>query len=491
MRPRMRFDDVAWEQAEEVSDNWLLQFLDHDVLVPIGYFMLDQNGCKGNNFNILEKGSYNISFQLKNEHEATIIRLSQPGAVFFPEEKVMNEVATMRYLADKTSIPIPFIHHSGTKKESPLELSPFIIMDYIEHETNMCYALNSPGRPKEERGVLDPAISDDRLRMLYGEMADILLQLSIPSLPRIGSLSQINDFTWDVTRRPLSMNMNELVRVGSLPQTKLPDIHTTYTTTSSYLEALADLNLEHLIHQRNDSVDSADDCRRRFVARQLFRKLARDKRLNNPALDKGPFKPWCDDLRPANVLLHGDLKLAGVVDWEFTYAAPAEFSYAPPWWLLIEKPEYWSEGLEDWIKKFDFRLKAFLKVMKEHEDNAIKKNRLKENQRLSNHMRESWESGDFWVIYAVTHSFAFDAIYWQKIDPRFFGPTVDYEEAWRDRLDLLDEQERDKMEELVSRKLEEMESRVLAWDPDEYTMAFHQHLKERKEKEDEGACEGD
>ncbi|RAH62094.1 phosphotransferase family protein [Aspergillus piperis CBS 112811] len=410
--------------------------------MPIGYFMLDQNGCNGNNFNILEKGSYNISFRLKNEHEATIIRLSQPGAAFFPEEKVMNEVATMRYLADKTSIPIPFIHHSGTKKESPLELSPFIIMDYVEHETNM---------------------------------------LS----------QQIDDFTWDVTRRPLSMNMNELVRVGSLPQTKLPDIHTTYTTASSYLEALADLNLEHLIHQRNDSVDSADDCRRRFVARQLFCKLARDKRLNNPALDKGPFKQWCDDLRPANVLLHGDLKLAGVVDWEFTYAAPAEFSYAPPWWLLIEKPEYWSEGLEDWIKKFDFRLKTFLKVMKEHEDNAIKKDRLKENQRLSNHMRESWESGDFWVIYAVTHSFAFDAIYWQKIDPRFFGPTVDYEEAWRDRLDLLDEQERDKMEELVSRKLEEMESRVLAWDPDEYTMAFHQHLKERKVKEDEGACEGD
>ncbi|GLB03639.1 hypothetical protein AtubIFM57258_008880 [Aspergillus tubingensis] len=490
MRPRMRFDDVAWEQAEEVSDNWLLQFLDHDVLVPIGYFMLDQNGCNGNNFNILEKGSYNISLRLKNEHEATIIRLSQPGAVFFPDEKVMNEVATMRFLADKTSIPIPFIHLSGTKKQSPLELSPFIIMDYIEHETNMYHALNTPGRPKEERGVLDPAIDDDRLGMLYGEMADILLQLSVPSLPQIGSPSQIDDFTWDVTRRPLSMNMNELVRVGSVPQSKLPSIHTTYTTTSSYLEALADLNIEHLIQQRNDSVDSADDCRRRFVARQLFRKLARDKRLNNPALDKGPFRLWCDDLRPANVLLHGDFKLAGVVDWEFTYAAPAEFAYAPPWWLLIEKPEYWSEGLEDWTEKFDFRLETFLKVMKEHEDNAIQKGQLKENQRLSNHMRESWESGDFWVMYAVTHSFAFDAIYWQKIDPRFFGPTEDYEEAWRKRLNLLDRQEKDEMEKLVVRKLKEMESRVLAWDPDEYTMAFHQQLKRRKEKEDGAISEG-
>lgn len=133
----------------------------------------------------------------------------------------------------------------------------------------------------------------------------------------------------------------------------------------------------------------------------------------------------------------------------------------------------------------------FLKVMREHEDNAIQKGWLKMDQRLSNHMRESWDSGDFWVMYAITHSFAFDAIYWQKIDPRFFGPTKNPEEAWRERLNLLDRQEKDDMEELVSRKLEEMESRVLAWDPDEYTMAFHQQLKERKEKEDGGKSEGD
>ncbi|GKZ18574.1 hypothetical protein AbraIFM66951_003455 [Aspergillus brasiliensis] len=331
MQPRMRPDDVAWEQAEETSDNWLTQFLDYDILKPIGYFMLDHNGGRGTDFGILKKGSYNISLRLKDDHEARVIRLSQPGAVFFPEEKVENEVATMRFLTDRTSIPIPFVYHSGTKKECPLELSPFIMMNYIEHKTKMYNALNTPRCPIEERGVLDPAISEDRLKMLYGEMAGILLQLSIPSLPRIGSLSQIDDFTWEVTRRPLSMNMNELVRVGSLPRSKLPDLHTTFTTTSSYIEALADLNIKHLINQRNDSVDSADDCRRKFVARKLFRKLARDKRLTNPLLDKGAFKIWCDDLCPANVLLHGDLKLAGVVDWEFTYAAPAEFTYAPPW----------------------------------------------------------------------------------------------------------------------------------------------------------------
>lgn len=92
------------------------------------------------------------------------------------------------------------------------------------------------------------------------------------------------------------MNVNELVRLGDLPRSKVPD--TTFNTTLLYLEALAKLNIEYLVHQRNDAVESADDCRRKFVARQLFLKLAQDKRLTNPSLENGPVKIWCDDFRP-------------------------------------------------------------------------------------------------------------------------------------------------------------------------------------------------
>lgn len=292
----------------------------------------------------------------------------------------------------------------------------------------------------------------------------------------------MDDFTWEVTRRPLSMNMNELVRLGTLPRSKLPPPDATFKTTSSYIEALAQLNIQHLFHQRNDAVQSADDCRRRFVARQLFYKLARDKRLSLPYYENGPFKLWCDDLRPANVLLNGDMHITGVVDWEFTYVAPVEFSYAPPWWLLIEKPEYWSEGIEDWTRVFDRRLKTFLAAMRhcEDEDLAVQDGQ----RRLSDQMQRSWESGDFWVVYAILHNFAFDAIYWLKIDRQFFGPTEtdDPDEAWRERLSLLDETEKDEMERLVTRKLEEMEDRALAWDPDEYTEEFRQVLKKRRDE---------
>jgi hypothetical protein len=98
------------------------------------------------------------------------------------------------------------------------------------------------------------------------------------------------------------------------------------------MEALAELHISHLVNQRNDAMDSADDCRRKLVARYLFRKLARERRSTKQwaSFDKGFFKLWCDDFRPANILLDEGLRIIGVVDWEFTHAAPVEFSFAAP-----------------------------------------------------------------------------------------------------------------------------------------------------------------
>ncbi|KAE8354815.1 phosphotransferase family protein [Aspergillus coremiiformis] len=469
MRARMYFDDVAWEQSDAIADAWVAELFKPDTLRQIGDFIVKHRRGVLTELCHPKAGSFNVSFRMKFEDGGSaIIRFPKPGASMFPEEKVRNEVSVIKYLQDHTSIPVPFILHWGTKKESPLGLGPFIIMEYIDHAMDLGAALNTPGLSIEDRPLLDPHIDSDRLEMLYGQLADILLQLSRVSFSRIGSLYQVDDFTWELTHRPLSINMNELIRLGTLPRSKLPI--TTFDTTSSYFKALVELHLEHLTHQRNDAVDSVDDCRRKFVARCLFRKIAREGRLTSSSpSDGGPFKLWCDDLRPSNVLVNADLQIVGVVDWEFTYAAPVEFSYAPPWWLLLEQPEYWPGGIEAWAKTFDTRLQTFLKVLVEREVAAIKQGRLKDDQRLSGPMQQSWQSGDFWVTYAARKNFAFDAVFWQKLDYRFFGPNgVPEEDRWKQRIDLLDEEEKDNLEELVSRKLfEEMKERVLVWEPDE------------------------
>ena len=42
-----------------------------------------------------------------------------------------------------------------------------------------------------------------------------------------------------------------------------------------------------------------------------------------------------------------DDTILGVIDWEFAYAAPAQFALDPPWWLVVRAPENWEEGIDE------------------------------------------------------------------------------------------------------------------------------------------------
>lgn len=62
-----------------------------------------------------------------------MMRFPIPGAVMHPEAKVRHEVAIMKYLDEKTSIPVPKIVASGTAEENIFDgVGPFIIMEFVE-----------------------------------------------------------------------------------------------------------------------------------------------------------------------------------------------------------------------------------------------------------------------------------------------------------------------------------------------------------------------
>lgn len=111
------------------------------------------------------------------------------------------------------------------------------------------------------------------------------------------------------------------------------------------------------------------------------------------------------------MLINKDMQIVGVIYWEFTYSAPAEFSYSPPSWLLLVMPEEWPQGVANWAKHYQPRLDMLLSIMKEREDHLVLGGALTDGQRLSVHMRESWESGAFWITYGARKSWAFDAVW--------------------------------------------------------------------------------
>lgn len=469
---QIQSDDLAWEESERLERLWRDSLFVEETQRAIGDFIKKHRRGVPEEVGPLQAGGFNTLFRLTFlDGGVGLMRFAKPGFSMFPEEKTRSEVATMRYVQDNTAIPVPFVLHWGTKEESPVNIGAFIVMDHVSHEKSMCEAMNTPGFTADKSPILDPDIDEGKLGELYGQAANVLLQLSKLEFPRIGALEETGEWEWDVTQRPLSLPINELVRTGTLPRGKLPT--GTFSTTSSYLEMLAQLHVDHLTHQRNDAIASRQDCQRKYVARHLFLQLTRGRKLpsssTNSTNDSGPFKFWCDDLRPSNILLNANLEIAAVIDWEFSYAAPVEFTHAPPWWLLIEKPEYWPAGLDDWTVQYEKRLCTFLKAMVGVEDVAIADGRLGEEQRLSGKMRSSWDSGGFWSVYAARSSSGFDEVYWRKLDRRFFGEVEDVavEDLWKHRVKLLDDDAREAMEVFVDKKVKESETRELRWEPDE------------------------
>lgn len=87
-------------------------------------------------------------------------------------------------------------------------------------------------------------------------------------------------------------------------------------------------------------------------------------------------------------------------------------------------------------------------------------------------MRQSWEAGRFWLIYAIRKEWTFDFIFRKSLHERFLGKrlkNITKEAYWGSRIDLLTDKEREATEPSVEKMLNESKERILVdgWDEDE------------------------
>ncbi|KAF1951206.1 phosphotransferase family protein [Byssothecium circinans] len=460
----MNYDDVAWERSDAIFDAWKKKLHENDTKLAIVNLIKKHRGGVPTELFAPQRGSYNVTIRLQfADGGSAVIRIPCPGIHMFPDEKIRNEVAVMKLISEKTTIAVPFVLHHGSAEECPGNLGPFIIMEWVQNAKTLSTMLNLPGLPIEERHLLNPGIDQSKLEFVYEQIADILIQLSRVSFDKIGAPMEVEEDVWQVTQRPLTFDMNDLVQLANCPPSSL--LSTPFPTSSSFYNAIADMKIMHLEMQHNDAIDSAEDCRRKYTARRLFKKLASEKRLHDPEMENGPFRLWCDDLRPGNILVDENCRILSVIDWEFTYAAPSSFTFNPPWWLLLEAPEYWFRGITDWVRVYEPRMRTFIKVLAAREEAAIASGRLKEQERLSRKMEENWASGQFWIDYASRRSWAFDSAFWMFIDTKFFGGNGGGEEFEERLLGELGDEDREGLDEFVERKVEESKVRLLReWD---------------------------
>ncbi|KAF5583639.1 kinase-like domain protein [Fusarium subglutinans] len=233
----------------------------------------------------------------------------------------------------------------------------------------------------------------------------------------------------------------------------LPSQDKTYMTADEWYTTLAEMHIAQLIFQQNDLVTSTEDCRNRL---------------------------WGDDFRTGNILLNESDDIAALIDWEYTYAGPTQFFLDPPWWLLLETAEMWSPDLEHWRQTYESRLRIWLSAIEKAEASMGASAYKNFAVPLSRYMRESWQTGRFFLSYAARKSWAFDAMYWNFLDERFFGdrdPGVVKGDLWKTRIDLLSDDERAAMEPFVQRKMAGgKERRIVEWDETEAQRRFSELL---------------
>jgi aminoglycoside phosphotransferase (APT) family kinase protein len=429
------YDEIAEADADEECRIWIRQMI--DAKADIVAFVSSHLGRPEGEFEEWLKGSYNLcaSIRFNDGGPRTIIRFPKPGHTLTSrrEEKVKGEVWVLEYLKEKTNLPVPRVISWGLSDESPKGLGPFIIMDRVEG-VSLSTLLR---QPIEDEVIMRDDIEEEKLGYVYEQVAEFVIELSRLDFNAIGAIAKDEQSEeWLATERPFSYNMNEMATVVS----KFPvDIFPTapFRTTREYLEYQSDENLTHLRAQRNLG-DNPADAKRRWIARQRFRQLIPKYCKNN----NGPFKLYCDDLQPSNMLADPEtLKVKAILDWEYTLALPAQFTYDPPWWLILKGPDVWLErySIKEFVTRYESKLEIFLRALERVESGLPPT-----SPTLSSRMRDSWRSGQFWFDYGIRKSLDVDDIYWGA-----FHQEGD---------DVLSEEQQKELDEFVEQKMKDVKA---------------------------------
>ena len=129
-----------------------------------------------------------------------------------PVRKVLREATVMRFVGEKTTIPVPKVIAFGIAEGKFLGLGPFIIMEFARGERlDECLF--------DEEDNLRHNIGESVWEIIYRQMARIYLQLSAHSFDSVGGLhldEAGRDRSWSILTSPITLKMNELERLGGV-----------------------------------------------------------------------------------------------------------------------------------------------------------------------------------------------------------------------------------------------------------------------------------
>ena len=118
------YDDDAWDHGIEIFEAWKATLFNETVYRAVAKTVLEHTaGERALEICAPQKGAFNVYFRLRfASRRGAIMRFPIPAYFQYAEEKITSEAATMRYILDHTSIPIPFVSTTVPKRKVHVDL---------------------------------------------------------------------------------------------------------------------------------------------------------------------------------------------------------------------------------------------------------------------------------------------------------------------------------------------------------------------------------
>ncbi|KAI1266613.1 phosphotransferase enzyme family protein [Xylariaceae sp. FL1019] len=270
------------------------------------------------------RGSFNMCYFVEfDDGVKWVVRVPlEPCLAFGGKSKLETEIATMNFVAERTSIPIPAIvtYRLG---EGPEPLSSFLILHYVEGRTLSYEELTS--------------LSDKQRDCLYRSMADVFLQLRRLEFSGAGCLNVDVDGVASVSKMNMSIDINMQELEGLQPstiQSRFYGQHGSLSSAKEYTAMLLDLADHAFAKGRSSVILNEEHGADALYQLHVFREHA--KKWVDPRFEKGPFVLSHGDFELFNLLLNDDMQVVCVLDWEWSRVVPLQF-FKPPLWLSVKE----------------------------------------------------------------------------------------------------------------------------------------------------------
>ena len=204
------------------------------------------------------------------------------------EKLMLSGIATMRLVAQRTSLPVPIVYSYDTDPHNTFGFR-YVLMSAL------------PG--KKMKAPLYLTVPDDSRKKVTDQMAGYVNELSQITFPQLGYIFMGPDM----------LEAPEIIALSHSEKRPGP-----FTSSRAYFanwQQIRSDKLERLYHEDDDWSDWLTYCKVQSSAVPL---------LVRPELRRGPFPLNHQDLHFNNMLFDDDFNITGILDWDYTGTTPWE-----------------------------------------------------------------------------------------------------------------------------------------------------------------------